>query len=353
MNATASANNDYFCFIAPVSMVFSFSLMCIVIVARKKLRVHNKRDHLSNILWMSICDFGWSLCTSLPLIPQFTSYIKAYQMICYITGIASVFFLTATTSWYVMITLSIYIAVRSKPTPEWLKARYSSHLYVWTLSLFSVSIPNNSYDINSMGICWIQSKSRFIFFSWIPLTIHLVFALALTLYMSNAMHSVLRSRQRTMFLWKTCIFVLVFVCTWIPIWIKFLLDFLSITLPQWLNTLSFFASSASGVSNFSVWIFLFPEIRNIIKRDWRRKRTIRNAHDGPQSLATPFLSPHETKLNSNGTEMSTHVFASKSVVTSDYTGTYEGPTSQPLTKSDFSTDSERQHIHTCTPYSMN
>merc|ERR1711994_858806 len=99
------------------------------------------------------------------------------------------------------------------------------------------------------------------------------FAIILLLSMCYFVHSILKRQQQKILLIRTTVFVGVFVVTWSPFW----WSQVTAMTPLYRSTISFLQittlfDSTSGIFNFIVWLFFFPDLCNRFTIGYPRRR---------------------------------------------------------------------------------
>lgn len=254
-------------YFAPLSLIGSLLLVIAIVIARQEERNQSKTNHMSNILWMSISDFGYSLRCCIPF---FGTIPNTESILCSLSAIPGIFFMMATQSWYFIISLQIFVTIQCKKTPRCMTSRYMVHIFVWALSITTTLLSYGKYTVSpDNDDCWIVQSQVYQLHLFIPSTIYLFFAMTLSCFLSYTLHSVLQGRKQKNILIRTWIYVGVFVFTWFPTWIVQLLRIISIDPVYWFERAAVATSTMSGFLNFIVWsnkIHMYRRFKSLFKK---------------------------------------------------------------------------------------
>lgn len=242
--------------IASISIFLSFILMIGIIFIQLNEKNKIKRDHLSNIFWLSFSDLG----SSVGIVIEFVANPESNNHFCWWSGLLQFFFNISTHGWYSMIALELFLAIWLSSTPQWMGNRCLYHSFVWIPSILLSIIPWKYYGHDpSTGFCWITNSFYSIAYL-IPFTLSLWFAAIVFLSMFYVVRSAPTEPKLNLLLLRTCFFVAVFVITWFPSWLNSLFVFLQIPVKTMLKQIATYFAAASGVCNFIIWFIFFPNM---------------------------------------------------------------------------------------------
>lgn len=245
--------------VSPIGLFSSLILIVTTCIVRRNKNHESIIMHLSNIIWMSFADLGYTLSQFLFVsAPNLTKN----SISCLSIGIGATFFSNATKSWYFIIGLNIVLSNRNSAIREVMKKRWITHLYVWGSSCAVAFIPFHHYVRYTTGECWIDSDfPHLALLTSILFTLYLLFSVIILASIFPIFKLTMDAQNRRTILFRTLVFVFVFVMAWLPTWVSTILKQFHYEY-EWLEGVSAIARCAIGLLNFIVWFLFFPELRN-------------------------------------------------------------------------------------------
>lgn len=251
--------------LSPISAICSGILLCTL----SGLVSSGGHPHLENVFWMSFSDLVLSLRHFIEYF-YYHPTMKHYEIPCLISALLGQFGIVATTSWYFVIGVNIYLTFNGVGRHTLSRYIGLSHIYVWFISCVCSLGPLifGAYDgMPDDGTCWILNhyRSSSLFFI-VPLGVYLFFSFILLIFVWRKSDSLELIQVRRNIL----PFIVAFCATWIwaLLWDSWKLFPIEQELPEFIRYLNIVAVSATGFTNFMVWFVLNDIFRF-------KKRTIR------------------------------------------------------------------------------
>jgi len=245
-----------------ISICASISLLSVFI-----LKTTLRTPHIMRIFWMVLCDLGLSLRHMIEFV-YYHPTMDNSPAACTLSAWLGAFFITATSSWYFVISVATFRTFLGKPlvtsnengSNEKNQVSIWEHIYVWGLSLFSACYPwLQGYfgPTEDDGTCWITQDHRYVrLIITIPLFIYLLFAAGLLILVLVVSRTLLgKSDARSRVLKQMVFFVGVFFFTWSWTLMDNIYGIAGAIdkRPEIIRYLDSIAVSGSGFFNFLVW----------------------------------------------------------------------------------------------------
>lgn len=199
--------------LAGLSMMGSFLIIMTAFLFRQ-LRTHP----YSLVMWLSICDFFFSLKYVVIAILPHSATINSNWTFCKTTALYTNFFALASVSWSAVLSFNlIYNTARPFGDSSGFTKWY--HLFVWFISGLSTLLVGLSDDIgiSDDGTCWFALQKTFHWQFYVPLGCYFLLALGATVFsIFRAWHfSSGATRYAVKLIFRMTLYVGVFIASWL------------------------------------------------------------------------------------------------------------------------------------------
>lgn len=223
------------------------------------------------VMYMAICDAGWSLWIVAvyfpPLVGEHGTY-KDDSVSCNIMAFIGQFVEVAALSWYFVIGCMMFMILTGWSTQKLHEHSVLHHVYVWALSFIAATVPlvagqYGPVDRNGWE-CWIMGEdSLFRLFFYMPIILYMCFSLCLLLFALHKRH-MFGQMEMGRILTRLALFVGVFVTIWsVPTVYRLYPIVTGNTWDAhpdagWMETLHHLSEAMTGFANFLVWVSYRP-----------------------------------------------------------------------------------------------
>lgn len=270
---------------SPLTIVFSFLLMCSIAMALRSNINRKHKLHLLSIFWMAFSDCSYSIILWITfLYPVGTT--GAQSVLCSTIGALRIFFQFGTIGWYFIVCLTVFLSIKKWKIQKYMEKQVISHTYVWFLGLIEAIVPFRYYEQAPDGQC-VPSDNKMVYWhaiAQIPgvLTILMSLAVFFSVCCISKTENDLYAQRKILL--RTSVFVFVFIITWLPMTIIYFTHEIIYPLPQIYFDIARIPTCLYGVFNFFVWFLFFPDLRDNL---FYRLRACMFLHN---NLSQPFIS---------------------------------------------------------------
>lgn len=199
--------------LAGLSMMGS-GIIILTALLFKPLRTHP----YSLVMWLSICDFFFSLKYVVAAIYPNSFSLNLIGLYCQISGLYTNFFALASISWSAVLSVNLILNT-VRPFGDTSSYTGWFHFFVWSISGISTLLVGLSKDIgiSADGTCWFEVSEKFHWQFFVPLITYFLLALGATIFSTirtwNFSHGA--TRYAVKLLVRMILYVLVFLGAWL------------------------------------------------------------------------------------------------------------------------------------------
>lgn len=199
--------------LAGLSMMGS-GLIILTALLFKRLRTHP----YSLVMWLSICDFFFSLKYVFAAIYPNSFSLNLNSTYCQVSGLYTNFFALASISWSAVLSINLILNT-VRPFGDTSGYAIWYHMFVWTISGVSTLLVGLSKDIgiSADGTCWFEVSEKFHWQFYVPLICYFLLALCATIFSTirtwNFSHGA--TRYAVKLLVRMILYVAVFLGAWL------------------------------------------------------------------------------------------------------------------------------------------
>merc|ERR1712062_677759 len=184
---------------------------------------------MGDIFWMALCDF-------VRCMNRFSRWFyttgSSNSIICTMRGFIIVFFSMSAWNWHFKISLNVLLTIKKWKNKKNLKMRIILHVVIWSISAVFAGLPIGHYVTNPRGLCVPQLSNLWMVMFMLPFFA----ALSFSLYVLSSLFLYLRKNfvdttSRRMIIFRTFVFVAVFLVIYFPLavcWILYSLDIIPV-----------------------------------------------------------------------------------------------------------------------------